>query len=73
MPVMGGIESSLEIRKLERSRNKANGDYKKSLIVALTGLATQSDQQEAYEAGIDSFMVKPVRFKELDKWLEQVV
>lgn len=66
MPVMSGIESTRAIRSLEkRSRTKG------SLIIALTGLAAASDKVEAYEAGIDLFMVKPVSFKQLEKTMKK--
>ncbi|KAI5800454.1 hypothetical protein FPQ18DRAFT_315086 [Pyronema domesticum] len=65
MPIMSGIESTREIRKYEEGRAD------KSFVVALTGLAAISDQKEAYAAGIDSFMVKPVNFRELEKTLTE--
>lgn len=65
MPVMSGIESTRAIRTLERQRRR-----KGSLIIALTGLATANDQLEAFEGGIDLFMVKPVSFKHLEKTLQ---
>lgn len=65
MPIMSGIESTREIRRHEEERGK------RSLVVALTGLAAVSDQKEAYAAGVDSFMVKPVNFKELERTLAE--
>ncbi|KAF4631651.1 hypothetical protein G7Y89_g6476 [Cudoniella acicularis] len=45
-----------------------------ALIVALTGFSSRKDQELAFEAGVDIFMTKPVRFREvgkiLDGWLE---
>jgi CheY-like chemotaxis protein len=67
MPVMGGIESTREIRRFEEESLRR----KRSLIVALTGLAAVSDQQDAYEAGVDSFMVKPVSFRALQRTLDE--
>jgi CheY-like chemotaxis protein len=69
MPVMGGIESTREIRRFEAEGS--SGGRKKSLIVALTGLAAVSDQREAFSAGVDSFMVKPVSFKALQQTLDE--
>lgn len=66
MPIMSGIESTRAIRALERQRQR-----KGSLIIALTGLATANDQFEAFEGGIDLFMVKPVSFKHLEKTLQE--
>lgn len=64
---MSGIESTRAIRKLERQRQR-----KGSLIIALTGLATANDKLEAFEGGIDLFMVKPVSFKHLEKTLQEL-
>lgn len=41
-----------------------------SLVIALTGLASGRDQQEAATVGIDIFLTKPVSFKEVGKLLE---
>ena len=50
----------------------SKGGKRKALIIALTGLASSRDQDEAFSSGIDLFMTKPVSFKEvgrlLDKW-----
>lgn len=45
-----------------------------ALIIALTGFSSQKDQEMAFESGVDIFMTKPVRFKEvgriLSSWLK---
>jgi CheY-like chemotaxis protein len=64
MPVMNGIDSSRAIRKLERERGQ-----KPALIIALTGIASATAQHEAFSSGINTFLVKPVRFSELRKIL----
>jgi DNA-binding response OmpR family regulator len=65
---MSGIESTREIRKLEK---ESQNIFKRSFIVALTGLAATSDQKEAFDAGVDAFMVKPVNFKELERLITE--
>jgi len=67
---MSGIEATREIRALE---TKFPGQYKRSFIMALTGLAAGSDRREAFDAGVDAFMVKPVSFKDLEKILDEHV
>lgn len=42
---------------------------KPALIIALTGFSSQADQEQAFEAGVDVFMTKPVRFREVGKIL----
>lgn len=66
MPVMDGLESTREIRAFERG-----GCFKPAMIVALTGLSSASAQQEAFASGVDLFLTKPVRLKELTKILQQ--
>lgn len=43
-----------------------------ALIIALTGLASDRDQTEAFRSGVDMFLTKPVSFKDvgtlLDHW-----
>lgn len=43
---------------------------KPALIIALTGFSSEKDQEMAFEAGVDVFMTKPVRFREVGKILE---
>lgn len=77
MPGMDGLEATREIRKLERERVGAMGKAAApppALIVALTGLANGRDQADAFASGIDLFMTKPTKFKEIgsliEKWCE---
>jgi CheY-like chemotaxis protein len=62
MPVMGGLESTRKIREFE-----AEHGLKKSTIVALTGLASERDQQDAVDAGVDMYLVKPVKFADVKR------
>ncbi|KAI7284057.1 hypothetical protein KC345_g2557 [Hortaea werneckii] len=66
MPVMNGMEATRRIREFERD----NG-LKRTTIIALTGLASAQAQKEAENAGIDIFLPKPVKFKELQKMLSR--
>jgi len=73
-PVMSGFEATRAIRKLEAANV---GIMKRSVIIAITGLADSNDIDEAYRAGVDLFLTKPVPLKtvnrELDQWKERVV
>lgn len=64
MPRMDGLEATRKIRSFERS----NG-LEASKVIALTGLASAEAQQEAFSSGVDQFMTKPVRLKELGEVL----
>lgn len=60
MPVMDGFEATRRIRAYER-----DNQIKPAIIFALTGLASESAQQEAFGSGVDLFLTKPVKLKEL--------
>ncbi|KAI0860608.1 hypothetical protein F4860DRAFT_478956 [Xylaria cubensis] len=61
MPVMGGLESSRKIREFERSQRLQST----TIIVALTGLASSDSQQEAFASGMNLYLTKPARLKEV--------
>lgn len=65
MPVMDGFESARRIRAFE-GENK----LRRCQIYALTGLASAGAQQEAFSSGIDLFLAKPVKLKELSQILD---
>ena len=67
MPLMDGLSATREIRNFE-TRNRIDPA---ATIVALSGLASSSSQLEAFEAGVDHFLPKPVRFKEFLKLFQQ--
>jgi len=64
MPVMDGFESTRLIRAFEMEKR-----LPRCTIIALTGLASAEAQLEAFASGIDLFLAKPVRLKELGQIL----
>ena len=54
MPEMDGLEATRTIRAMARA------DASVIPIIALTANAFDSDRQDAFEAGCDNFMSKPV-------------
>ncbi len=52
MPVMGGLEATVQIRKMERP-----GQH--TPIIAMTANALASDQEACINAGMDEFIAKP--------------
>ncbi|KAH7073526.1 hypothetical protein BKA63DRAFT_415498 [Paraphoma chrysanthemicola] len=60
MPVMDGLTSTRQIRAYEKKMG-----LERSTIVALTGLASAQDQQDASDAGVDMYLVKPVKFADI--------
>jgi CheY-like chemotaxis protein len=65
MPEMDGIEATRRIRERE-SRSKGHQP-----IVAMTALAMQGDRERCISAGMDGYLSKPIRARELDEVLEQ--
>lgn len=70
MPVMNGLEATRQIRRFEREYwDKSNDSSKPSwhptTIVALTGLDSAEVQQEALTSGMDTFLVKPIKRREI--------
>lgn len=67
MPIMDGLTSTRKIRAFEAER----GIEPPSTIIALTGLASAEAQEDALDAGINQFLVKPVKFGELKGLLRE--
>ncbi|KAH8599507.1 hypothetical protein B0O99DRAFT_668831 [Bisporella sp. PMI_857] len=67
-----GIESAstLAIAVDENKKLTMEGGKAPALVIALTGLASSRDQNEAFTSGIDLFLTKPVAFKEVGKLLD---
>ncbi|KAI9900920.1 hypothetical protein N3K66_005182 [Trichothecium roseum] len=61
MPVMDGFEATKQIRELERKQH-----LDAVTVIALTGLASEDAQQEAYGSGVDLFLTKPAKLKDLE-------
>lgn len=67
MPVLSGFEATRQIRQFEHQQG-----LEPATIIALTGLGSAEAQQEAYSSGVDLFMMKPVRLKELTAILDRI-
>ncbi|KAK5110927.1 hypothetical protein LTR62_005465 [Meristemomyces frigidus] len=61
MPIMDGFEAAREIRRFE----KQSPGIKSATIIAVTGLGDTAAENRAMASGMDLFLTKPLRFKEL--------
>ncbi|EXK81960.1 hypothetical protein FOQG_13610 [Fusarium oxysporum f. sp. raphani 54005] len=61
MPVMDGLEATRQIRAFELYNGIAA-----SKIIAVTGLGSESTREEATRSGVDIFITKPVKLRELE-------
>lgn len=64
MPVLDGCAATRQIRLFEFKQG-----FKPVTIIALTGLASAKAQQEAFSAGVDMFLTKPVKLNDLKRIL----
>jgi signal transduction histidine kinase/CheY-like chemotaxis protein len=60
MPKMDGYEATIEIRRLERQRG-----LRRTPIVAMTANATVEDRDKCLGVGMDDFVTKPAKPKDL--------
>ena len=66
MPVMDGLECASEIRR----REQATGDH--ITIVAITAQAMPGDREKCMAAGMDHYLTKPIRRRELQELIERL-
>jgi CheY-like chemotaxis protein len=75
MPRMDGFQATrairaYELRLMSLEQDKGVKPRNPARIVALTGLSSASDEKEALDSGCDIFLVKPIKFANLERYLK---
>jgi signal transduction histidine kinase/CheY-like chemotaxis protein len=70
MPVMDGFQAIAEIRRFEQQmldseKNDSRESSHRSYILALTGLGSEEARRAARDSGVDEFLLKPVKFRDI--------
>ena len=71
MPVVSGYTATSQIRKWESTR--ISGSKRKTLIYACTAHVLQSNVARCLDAGMDSYLTKPLRLSDLRSACEKAV
>jgi len=71
MPQMDGLEATRLIRKRERDTGTACPWKSPVRIIALTASAMQGDREKCIAVGMDDYISKPVRLREIQAALER--
>ncbi|OIQ16056.1 MAG: hypothetical protein BM556_15460 [Bacteriovorax sp. MedPE-SWde] len=66
MPELNGLDTTIEIRK---DKEKYGNPY----IIALTALAMKGDDEKCFSAGMNDYLSKPLKHKDLEEALEKFV
>jgi len=67
MPIMDGFTATKEIRKWEQEQSMRPG-----IIIALTANALKEDKEKCYEIGMNNFLSKPFKIKDIEKALNNL-
>ena len=67
MPIMDGFAATAEIRNQERISGV------RTPIIAMTAHALKGDRERCIEAGMDEYLSKPIRAKQLEELLEAML
>jgi len=69
MPVMDGLTATREIRKWEAESQRAT----RIPIMAMTASAMKGDRERCFAAGMNEYITKPIKIKEVGRLLEEVI
>lgn len=67
MPVMDGFESTAKIREYEHRHNLPATN-----VCALTGVTNEEARSNAFNAGVNKYLTKPIQMKDLSRRLARL-
>jgi signal transduction histidine kinase/ActR/RegA family two-component response regulator/HPt (histidine-containing phosphotransfer) domain-containing protein len=70
MPEMDGLEATRAIRKFQKEGGNANFSSR-IVIVAMTAQAMQGDREKCLDSGMDDYLAKPIRPKDVRAVIER--
>ncbi|MEP7027517.1 MAG: response regulator [Candidatus Eisenbacteria bacterium] len=73
MPVMGGLETTVEIRAREQASMRAGGPVVHVPILGLTAHAMKDELDKCIESGMDAFVTKPIKVPVLVAAIERLL
>lgn len=66
MPVMDGLVATSQIRGFEKQKSLSP-----VTVLAVTGVASATMQEQAVAAGIDNYLIKPLNLQQLKRAIEK--
>jgi len=70
MPEMDGLEATAAIREMEAEGKLAHQPVSPIPIIAMTAHAMKGDRERCLDAGMDEYVTKPIRPKELQETIQ---
>jgi two-component system, chemotaxis family, sensor kinase Cph1 len=71
MPVLDGYEATRQLRQQERYRLQQTEQFHRTTIIGVTAYAMVGDQEKCLAAGMDDYLSKPIKLKDLKDVLER--
>ena len=65
MPELDGMEATQRIREMQERGELAHLSRSRIPIIAMTASAFEEDRQNSLKAGMDDFVVKPIRARDI--------
>lgn len=71
MPILDGYEATRQLRLQERRRLQQSGQMHRTTVIGVTAYAMVGDHEKCLAAGMDDYLSKPIKLKDLKNLLER--